>query len=154
MVVGSWVSGRLAGRMSGRKLASLGYVISLVAGAVNLAFALVPATQALPWAVVPLPFYSFGIALAFPILTLAMLDLFPHARGSASSVQSFVSLVANAAIAGVLAPAVAFAQWSLAATTLALTTVAWFLWRRHLALTHAEPTGTPDAAAYEPTDEM
>lgn len=154
LVLGSWVSGRLAGRMSGRKLASLGYVISLVGGLVNLIFSLFPATQALPWAVVPLPIYSFGIAIAFPILTLAMLDLFPNARGSASSVQSFVALVANAFIAGVLAPAVAFSQPSLAVTALALTTVAWFLWRRHLQMTHAEPAATPDAPAYEPTDEM
>ncbi|HEY3336965.1 MAG TPA: multidrug effflux MFS transporter [Propionicimonas sp.] len=154
LVLGSWVSGRLAGRMSGRRLASLGYVISLVGGLVNLVFSLFPATQALPWAVVPLPVYSFGIAIAFPILTLAMLDLFPNARGSASSVQSFVALIANALIAGVLAPAVAFSQPSLAVTALALTTVAWFLWRRHLQKTHAEPTATPDAPAYEPTDEM
>jgi DHA1 family bicyclomycin/chloramphenicol resistance-like MFS transporter len=154
MVVGSWVSGRLAGRMSGRRLASLGYVISLVAGVVNLVFALIPATRALPWAVLPLPFYSFGIALAFPILTLAMLDLFPNARGSASSVQSFVSLVANALIAGVVAPAVAFSQPSLALTALALTTAAWFLWRRHLQVTQLEPVGSQDAAAFEPTDEL
>jgi DHA1 family bicyclomycin/chloramphenicol resistance-like MFS transporter len=83
-----------------------------------------------------------------------MLDLFPHSRGSASSVQSFVALVANAAIAGLLAPAVAFSQPSLAVTALALTTVAWFLWRRHLQMTHTEPAATPDAPAYEPTDEM
>ncbi len=154
LVLGSWVSGRLAGRMSGRRLASLGYLISLAGGLVNLVFSLFPATQALPWAVVPLPVYSFGIAIAFPILTLAMLDLFPNSRGSASSVQSFVALMANAAIAGILAPAVAFSQPSLAVTALALTTVAWFLWRRHLQMTHLEPAATPDAPAYEPTDEM
>ncbi len=72
-------------------------MISLVGGAREPGlFALFPATQVLPWAVVALPFYSFGIALAFPILTLAMLDLFPRSRGAASSVQSFVALVANA----------------------------------------------------------
>ncbi len=154
MVIGSWVSGRLAGRMTGRRLASLGYLISVGAGAVNLALTLIPATRGLPWAVLPLPFYSFGIALAFPILTLAMLDLFPTARGSASSVQSFVSLVANAAIAGILAPAVAFSLPSLAGTALALTLFAWALWHRHLRVTRREPIGSPDAAAYEPTDEM
>lgn len=154
MVCGSWVSGRLAGRMSGRRLASLGYVISLAAGAVNLGLTLLPATARLPWAVLVLPFYSFGIALAFPILTLAMLEEFPHSRGAASSVQSFVSLLANAAIAGILAPLVAFSLTSLAITAVALTAVAWLLWRRHLALTHADPPTSADAAAYEPTDEL
>ncbi len=154
MVCGSWLSGRLAGRMSGRRLASLGYLISVVAAVGNLAISLVPGAAALPWVVACLPFYSFGIALAFPILTLAMLDEFPHSRGAASSVQSFVSLLANAGIAGLLAPAVAFSLPSLAATALGLTLVAWWLWGRHLRRTSAEPAAVVDAAAYEPTDEL
>ena len=82
---------------------------------------LVPAAQSLPWAVLLLPVYTFGVAMAFPILTLAMLDLFPASRGAASSVQSFVSLVANALVAGALAPLVAFSLPMLAGTALALT---------------------------------
>ena len=154
LVLGSWVSGLLAGRMNGRRLASLGYSISLVGGVINVAFALIPATARLPWIVMPFPIYSFGIAIAFPILTLAMLDLFPEVRGAASSVQSFVSLVANALIAGLLAPALAFSLPSLAIGSLALTVVAWILWHRHLVMTHREPKTTKDPAAYEPTDEM
>ncbi len=154
MVVGSWVSGRLAGRMKGSRLASLGYRISLVAAVVNVGFTLLPATRALPWAVLPLPFLTFGIALAFPILTLAMLDLFPSLRGSASSVQNFVALLANALIAGILAPLLAFSMTSLALGSLVLMTAAWLLWRRHLAVTTIEPHGSPDAAAYEPLDEL
>ncbi len=103
MVIGSWTSGRLAGRISGRRLATIGYWVSLGGGALNLALMLVPAAQTTPWAVLLLPVYTFGVALAFPILTLAMLDLFPANRGAASSVQSFVSLVFNALIAGALA---------------------------------------------------
>jgi len=154
LVLGSWVSGLLAGRMSGRKLASLGYTISLVGGVINVAFALIPATARLPWIVLPFPLYSFGIAIAFPILTLAMLDLFPDVRGAASSVQSFVALVANAFIAGVLAPALAFSLPSLAIGSLSLTVVAWILWHRHLVMTRREPAVPKEPAAYEPTDEM
>ena len=88
------------------------------------------------------------------ILTLAMLDLFPANRGAASSVQSFVSLVCNAIIAGALAPAVAFSLPMLAGTTLALTLIGYLLWRRHLQVTAIEPHGTSDPQAYEPTDEM
>ena len=148
------MSGRLAGRMKGSRLASLGYRISLVAAVVNVGFTLLPATRALPWAVLPLPFLTFGIALAFPILTLAMLDLFPSLRGSASSVQNFVALLANALIAGILAPLLAFSMTSLALGSLVLMTAAWLLWRRHLAVTTIEPHGSPDAAAYEPLDEL
>ena len=154
MVIGSWASGRLAGRISGRQLATIGYWISLAAGLANLVLMLIPAAQALPWAVLLLPVCTFGVALAFPILTLAMLDLFPANRGAASSVQSFVSLVANAIIAGALAPAVAFSLPMLAATSLTLTVIGYLMWRRHLRVTGSEPQAPPDPKAYEPLDEM
>lgn len=154
MVLGSWVSGRLAGRVTGRRMATAGYLISLAGGTVNLALMLLPAAQRLPWAVALLPVVTFGVALAFPVLTLAMLDLFPANRGAASSVQSFVSLVANAAIAGALAPAVAFSLPSLAATSLLLTLIGYLLWRRHLTMTAIEPGCPPDPENYEPTDEL
>ena len=104
---------------------------------------LVPAAQALPWAVMLLPVYTFGVAMAFPILTLAMLDLFPANRGAAASVQSFVSLVANALIAGVLAPLVAVSLPALAATALLLTVVGYLQWRRHLQVTALQPPSPP-----------
>ncbi len=154
LVIGSWVSGRLAGRITGRRLATIGYWVSLTGGAANLVLMLVPAARTLPWAVLFLPVYTFGVALAFPILTLAMLDLFPANRGAAASVQSFVALVSNALIAGVLAPLVAFSLPSLAVTALALTTIGYLMWRRHLKLTVLEPKAPPDPESYEPTDEM
>lgn len=83
-----------------------------------------------------------------------MLDLFPANRGAASSVQTFVSLVANALIAGALAPAVAFSLPMLAGTALALTAIGYLMWRRHLQVTALEPQAPPDPQAYEPTDEM
>lgn len=154
MVVGSWASGRLAGRISGRRLATLGYAISATGAVVNLVLSLLPGTQGLPWSVAALPVFSFGIAIAFPILTLAMLDIFPTLRGAASSVQSFVQLLANAAIAGMLAPLLAFSLPSLAVGALVMVSLAWVLWQRHLYVTHREPPTTPDTAAYEPTEGM
>lgn len=153
MVAGSWTASRLVS-VNGRRLATAGYAISLAGAAVNLGFSLVPATPGLPWAVVALPVYSFGIAIAFPILTLAMLDLFPHNRGAASSVQTFVSLVANALLAGVVAPLVAFSLWSLALGSLLLTLLAWMLWLRHLRVTRTVPDVPAEPAALEPTDEL
>ena len=154
MVLGSWVAGRLAGRMTGRRLATLGFLVSLVGATINLALALFPATARLPWSVAMLPVYSFGIALAFPILTLAMLDLFPHNRGAASSVQSFVSLTANAIIAGALVPLIAVSLWGLALGSLTLTAIAWLFWARHLQVTHVQPVAPADPQAYEPTEEL
>lgn len=154
MIAGSWLSGRLAGRMPGRKLATIGYVVSASGALANVLLNLFPATQGLPWAVLALPVQSFGISLSFPIITLAMLDLYPSRRGAASSVQSFVAMIANALIAGVLAPLLAQSLPTLAAGSLAFVLIAWALWARHLATTGREPEATPDAPAYEPLDEL
>jgi hypothetical protein len=64
MIAGSWASGRLAGRFSGRRIASVGYAISLLGAGLNLVLALF--TTGMPWAVLALPVLSFGIAMAFP----------------------------------------------------------------------------------------
>ncbi len=154
MVIGSWVSGRLAGRLSGRRLASLGYRISLAASIVNVVLNVFPATRGLPWTILPLPVFTFGIALAFPVLTLAMLDLFPEARGSASSVQNFLALLGNTLISGLVAPLLGFSLLALACGSLALITTGWLLWRRHLVVAPEVPQGSPDAAAYEPLEDL
>lgn len=135
MVAGSFVSGRLAGYMAPRGIASLGYRISLAGGLLNLILALLPFTQGMPWAVAALPVYTFGIALAFPILTLEMLQLFPQSRGAASSVQSFVQLSFNAIIAGAIAPLAASSVVGLGATALGFTLIGWLGWRRHVRMT-------------------
>ncbi len=155
MILGSYVSGRLAGRMSGSRLATLGYYISLGGGALNVILTLIPATARLPWAVAVLPIYSFGVATAFPIITLAMLDRFPKSRGAASSVQSFVSLLANALTSALIAPFLATALWHLSTASLAITAASFWLWQRHLRLSQDEDcAATTTPMAYEPTDEM
>lgn len=152
MVIGSWVSGRLAGRLSGARIANLGYLISLSAGAANLGVSLIPGSTTLPWAVALLPVLTFGIALTFPVVTLAMLDLFPSARGSASSVQNFVALLGNTLVSGLLAPALGFSLTALAAGSLGYTIIGALLWRRHLATATVLPHGSPDAPAFEPVE--
>lgn len=128
MVVGSWVAGRLAHRWAPPRVATTGFRIGVGAALANLAIAVSPVATALPWAVALLPLYSFGVALAYPILTLAMLDLFPTRRGSAASVQAFVQLVSNAVISGLVAPLLAGSMGALAAGALAMTLLGVLLW--------------------------
>ncbi|HQY98868.1 MAG TPA: multidrug effflux MFS transporter [Propionicimonas sp.] len=154
MVFGSWVSGRLAGRMTGSRLATLGYRISLVAAATNLVLTLIPATRGLPWTILPLPVLTFGIALAFPVLTLAMLDLFPNSRGSASSIQNFLALMGNALISAIVAPMLGVSLVWLATGSLVLLVCSALLWMRHLSVAPSVPQGPTDAVAYEPIDEI
>lgn len=129
MVTGAFVSGRSAGKVSGERLVAIGFGVSAVATALNFAYTLWTDAPQLPWAVIPISLNAFGIALVFPIVTLAILDMYPRQRGSASSLQAFTSLVLNALIAGVLSPLIsAQVMWMVIGSTLFLT-LAWLFWR-------------------------
>jgi DHA1 family bicyclomycin/chloramphenicol resistance-like MFS transporter len=85
----------------------------------------------LSWSFPPIPVQqailvvgAIGAQIAFPVLTLRMLDLFPAAKGTAASAQSFVALLITSMTLGIVAPLVLprlewIAWTSLAATSLA-----------------------------------
>ena len=129
MVVGSWLTNRLAGRLDGRVLVDWAMAGLVLAGAANVVLTGVVPT--LPWAVVGPALMGTAIGIVFPVLQLAMLDLFPHHRGSAASMASFASLVFNAALAGVVTPLVSTSLSTLAATSLGLAVLGAVLWVRH-----------------------
>lgn len=129
MVVGSWLTNRLAGRLDGRVLVDRAMAGLLLAGVANLA--LTSTVPTLPWAVVGPALMGTAIGIVFPVLQLAMLDLFPSSRGSAASMASFASLVFNAALAGAVVPLVSATLATLALTSLGLAVAGVALWVWH-----------------------
>ena len=119
IMLGAFISGRVAGKLSPRKTVSYAYVFMIVASLANLAyaFALKPA---LPWAVLPIFLYAIGSAMAMPSISLIVLDLFPARRGMASSLQGFIAGVINAVTAGIIAPVTWHAPRALALGMIAL----------------------------------
>jgi MFS transporter, DHA1 family, multidrug resistance protein len=133
IMVGAWLSGRLAGRMAPREQIRLGFAIMVCATTVNLIANTFYTAQA-SWAMLPLMVYALGWALMVPAVTLLVLDLHPARRGMASSLQMFVGSGANAITAGVIAPFVMHSTQSLAIASTGLMAIgltAWILVRRH-----------------------
>jgi len=128
MVLGAFVSGRAAGRVGGERLVGIGFACSAAAMLWNLGYNLWTDAPQVPWAVLPIALNAFGIALVFPIVTLAILDMYPRQRGSASSLQAFTSLVLNAAIAGVLSPLISVDPMRLVGTASGFLLLAWAFW--------------------------
>ena len=154
MMLGAFVSGRAAGRIEGMRLASIGFACCGVAAAVNIAYNLMVPSPSVPWAVLPMSLNSFGVALVFPIATLAILDMYPQQRGSASSLQAFTSLVVNAVIAGALSPLLSHRGLHLALGAAAFSLAGWLFWHWE-ATAHARRLQAPErAAALEPLDEL
>ncbi len=103
MIAGSWFSGRIAGKWTPRQTLQRGFALALTAALGNFALNQATLTE-LPWPVLPLFFYTLGMALVMPTLTLLALDGFPLRRGLAASCQSFMQTGNNALVAAILAP--------------------------------------------------
>lgn len=101
---GSWLSGRLAGKLSPAQTILRGYLLMGAAALFNLALNLA-APPGIPWSLLPIPLYTLGMSLTMPSLTLLALEPFPEQRGLAASCQMFLQSMNNSLLAGVIAPA-------------------------------------------------
>jgi DHA1 family bicyclomycin/chloramphenicol resistance-like MFS transporter len=155
MMLGALASGRMAGRVPGATQIRIGFACCGVAMAANLAYNALATTLDVPWALAPIMLNAFGIALVFPILTLAILDMYPRQRGSASSLQAFTGLVCNAVIAGALSPLLSGSGLHLAAGASVFAFLAWLVWNAEMRAGARLPAGDAElAVALEPVDRL
>lgn len=143
LVGGAWLSGYLAGRRSAAFAVNLGYAAMLLACALHLLLALLFPTPRLPWSMLPLVLHGVGVQLAFPTLTLLLLDRFPHQRGGISSVQAFASLLLCSVVAGVLSPLLSGSLLHLASGASVLTVSGYLAWRWYGRLARRPPDVPP-----------
>jgi MFS transporter, DHA1 family, multidrug resistance protein len=124
---GAYFSGRLAGRIKPRHQIRHGFVIMFLFGLVNVALNLVLAPH-WAWAMFPIALFAFGWSLMAPVVTLMVLDMVPERRGMSSSVQACIGSLANAVVAGALAPLVMHSPIALALASLGLMAVGLLAW--------------------------
>ena len=127
IMAGSFLSGRLAGRIKPKHQIRHGFVIMLLVSLTNVTLNLLFEPQAW-WALLPIAIFAFGWALMVPVVTLMVLDLAPDRRGMASSLQACVGSVANAIVAGVIAPLVMHSTVSLAVASLLMMSIGVVAW--------------------------
>lgn len=130
MLIGSYLSGRLAGKIPRYRLVTVIMPVTVIAGAINLVLVFISPT--LPWAVIGPTLLSVAIGTVFPILNLEILELFPHQRGAAASIGTFASLIFNALVAGAVIPLAAASLVSLAALGLGLSILSALGWWWHV----------------------
>ena len=104
MTSGAFLSGRMAGHTPPVRQVGIGFACCALSGVASIAYAASAAQLQVPWAVLPIFLGGLGMALIFPVLALAVLDMYPQQRGLASSLQAFVQLMISTVVAGVLSP--------------------------------------------------
>lgn len=125
--LGALTANRLAGKVSIPRLLFIGYFLLVGASVGNVIYhAYLP--PAIPWSVLPLFFYTFGMSLIAPILTLLIIDLFPAIKGTISSCQSFTQTMLGALVSGLIAPFLAHSVLWLALGQLAFAVIGLSLW--------------------------
>jgi DHA1 family bicyclomycin/chloramphenicol resistance-like MFS transporter len=127
IMMGAWLSGRMAGRLPAKQQIRYGFSVMLLVSVVNVAANFVWVPQA-SWAMFPIALFAFGWALMVPVVTLLVLDLYPERRGMASSLQAFVGSTANGIVAGVVAPLVMHSTRALAVTSLGMLGIGLLAW--------------------------
>ncbi|MBK6612877.1 multidrug effflux MFS transporter [Ottowia sp.] len=127
IMAGSWLSGRMAGKVRPKNQIMQGFRIMLVVSLINIAANAVLAPSAW-WSMWPVTFLAFGWALMVPVVTLLVLDLHPERRGMASSLQAVVGSASNGVVAGVVAPLVMHSALGLALMSSAFMAVGLVAW--------------------------
>jgi DHA1 family bicyclomycin/chloramphenicol resistance-like MFS transporter len=104
LMLGAFVSSRLSHRWTPVRIVSTGFGVLTAAVVLNLVqVAWLEAT--ILFTIGPLVIYAVGTAMIMPAITVLALDCFPHHRGTAASMQGFIQMLINAAVAAFAVPA-------------------------------------------------
>jgi MFS transporter, DHA1 family, multidrug resistance protein len=127
MVIGSGVSSRLAHRIAPGRLIWAGFGVMVAAVAMQLAYTANWVAR-VPFAVMPIFVYTFGLALAMPGLSVRALSRFPRMSGLAASMQGFIQMFLFAMVSGLVAPLLFDSAFKLAAGHAVTVFVGLALW--------------------------
>lgn len=128
MIIGAFISGRIAGKYSFNRVVKMGFVVMLIAAIVNVAYNYFAPTMTLPWAVLPLTLFNIGLQLTLPVVSILIMDIFPANRGLASSLQASISVLMMGVVAGTLSALVSHSGLWMALSAAALMSVGFVCW--------------------------
>jgi DHA1 family bicyclomycin/chloramphenicol resistance-like MFS transporter len=128
MVLGSAWGAKRAAKYTPRRMKWIGYAIMAVAAVLNVVYSGLFAVE-VPWAVLPIGIYTFGLAVAMPAIQMTALGLFPDNRGLASSMLAFIQMMSFALVSGLVAPLLFDSAFKLACGVMAGLVLSFIAWR-------------------------
>ena len=131
VMLGAYISGRLADRLSSQSTVTAAYAVMLAAAALNVSYNLF-LPPLLPWVILPVMLFSAGMAMASPTITIATMDLFPRARGMVSSVQGFLQTLLMTLVSSIAPPQIGHSGQLMAITMTSFATIGFAAWAVYL----------------------
>lgn len=112
MIIGSFIAKKTAGTISPSKVTRFGYIWMSLIALVNIIFCyFFDNNPIINIGLIAL--YNIGMASIMPIISIAALDCFPKARGTAASGQAFMQMLFSSVVAGVIVPICWFSTFGL-----------------------------------------
>ena len=106
----------------------IGFAIMAAGALIGVVYNLLFVAQ-VPWAVLPLMIFTFGLAVAMPAIQLSAFALFPDNRGLSSSMLSFIQMISFAIVSGLVAPLLFGSALKLASGMLGGLVLSFVCWR-------------------------
>ena len=144
MVLGSAWAGKAAASVAPVRMKWIGFAIMFTGAIAGVVHGMLFA-PAVPWSVLPLMIFTFGLAAAMPAIQMSAFELFPDNRGLSSSMLSFIQMIAFALVSGLVAPLLFGSALKLASGMLGGVVLAFICWRLSSLKRYAAPV-----AAVEP----
>ncbi|HEU4374312.1 MAG TPA: multidrug effflux MFS transporter [Telluria sp.] len=128
MVLGSAWGGKHAAKIAPKRMKWLGFAIMALGAGSGVVYNALFAAQ-VPWAVLPLMVFTFGLAVAMPAIQMSAFALFPDNRGLSSSMLSFIQMTSFAIVSGLVAPLLFGSAFKLACGMLGGLVLSFICWR-------------------------
>jgi MFS transporter, DHA1 family, multidrug resistance protein len=132
LITGSAIATKLAGLIPTHAMIRASYILMGLAAVSNLVYCEF-SVPAIPWAVLPIIFYTLGITLLLPGAMTLALDIFPEKRGMASSIQGFMQSIIFTLISALIIPLVLGSATSYALAMMlmyCLNLLAWLIYKQ------------------------
>ena len=112
MIIGSFIAKKTAGLINPSRVTRFGYFWMFLIALSNLIYCYFFDNNPI-FNIGFIALYNIGMATIMPIISIAALDCFPKARGTAASGQAFMQMFFSSAVAGVIVPICWFSTFGL-----------------------------------------
>ena len=112
MIIGSFIAKKTAGVINPARVTKFSYFWMLLMALSNLIFCYFFDNNPI-FNIGFIALYNIGMATIMPIISIAALDCFPKARGTAASGQAFMQMFFSSTVAGVIVPICWFSTFGL-----------------------------------------